>query len=163
MNTRFVILVAALFALLLAGCGAAGTPEPVSYDIDMTDFAFNPDNLEFKVDQQVTLNLTNSGALVHEIMFGRNVMMMDNRPSGYQEDMFAVGGVTPEVLQVDEPEEEEEMHEHEGFMVGVAESGTARIRFTVTQEMIGEWEMGCFEQDGVHYDAGMKGTVTVTP
>jgi uncharacterized cupredoxin-like copper-binding protein len=29
--------------------------------------------------------------------------------------------------------------------------------------MVGEWEMGCFEQDGVHYDAGMKGTLVVNP
>jgi hypothetical protein len=28
--------------------------------------------------------------------------------------------------------------------------------------MLGDWEMGCFEQDGVHYDAGMIGAVSVT-
>lgn len=38
----------------------------------------------------------------------------------------------------------------------------ASIIFTVTEEMLGEWEMGCFEQEGVHYDAGMKGKVTVS-
>lgn len=161
MSKRFLFLFVGLIALLLAACGGGGTPEPVSYDINMTEYTFAPDNLELKVGQEVTLNLTNSGQLVHEVMFGRNVMMMDNRPAGYQEDMFEAGGVTPEVLQVDEPEEEEE-EMHEGFMVAVAESGTGSMRFTVTEGMVGEWEMGCFEQDGVHYDAGMKGTVTVT-
>jgi uncharacterized cupredoxin-like copper-binding protein len=29
--------------------------------------------------------------------------------------------------------------------------------------MVGEWEIGCFSQDGVHYDAGMKGTFVVSP
>jgi hypothetical protein len=28
--------------------------------------------------------------------------------------------------------------------------------------MLGEWEMGCFELDGVHYDQGMVGTFIVT-
>jgi hypothetical protein len=28
--------------------------------------------------------------------------------------------------------------------------------------MVGEGEMGCFSQEGVHFDAGMKGTVTVS-
>lgn len=35
------------------------------------------------------------------------------------------------------------------------------ISDTVTEDMIGEWEVGCFLQDGVHYDAGMHGTLIV--
>jgi hypothetical protein len=27
--------------------------------------------------------------------------------------------------------------------------------------MLGIWEIGCFEQDGVHYTSGMKGTLIV--
>lgn len=149
-----------IVALMLVAC-AGGTTEQVSYDINMTEYAYAPDSLQFKVGQEVTLNLTNSGQLQHEIMFGRDVMMMDNRPVGYQVDMFEIAGVEPQVSQVGEPEEEE-VEMHEGFMVALPKGGTATIKFTVTNEMVGEWEMGCFEQDGVHYDAGMKGTVTVT-
>jgi uncharacterized cupredoxin-like copper-binding protein len=29
--------------------------------------------------------------------------------------------------------------------------------------MVGEWEIGCFEQEGVHYDAGMHGPLTIQP
>jgi uncharacterized cupredoxin-like copper-binding protein len=149
-----------MVGLILAACGG-GTPEAVSYDIDMDEYSFSPERLEFKVGQEVTLNMSNSGQLQHEIMFGREVMKVDNRPAGYMEDMFAAGGVEPEVTQVGEPEhEEEEMHE--GFMVVLPIDGTATMKFTVTEGMVGEWEMGCFEQDGVHYDAGMIGSVTVT-
>jgi plastocyanin len=35
------------------------------------------------------------------------------------------------------------------------------VSFTVTEDMLGIWEIGCFEQDGVHYSSGMKGTLTV--
>jgi uncharacterized cupredoxin-like copper-binding protein len=159
MNTlaKFAFLVAAVF--ILAACGGA-TPEPVGFAIDMTEYAFTPPNLELKVGQEVTLTLTNSGALQHEIMFGREVMMSNNRPAGYQVDMFEAGGVTPEVTQDVMPEEEEEAHT--GFMVILPVSGTATVKFTVTEGMVGTWEMGCFEQEGVHYDAGMKGAVTVT-
>lgn len=160
MSKRFLFFIGGLLVLLMAACGGSA-PAPVTYDIDMTEYAFTPANLEFKVGQEVTLNLTNSGQLQHEVMFGRQVMMMNNRPAGYTEDMFEVGGVVPEVQQVGEPEEEEgEMHE--GFMVAIPQDGTGTIKFTVTKDMVGDWEMGCFEQDGVHYDAGMKGTVTVT-
>jgi hypothetical protein len=29
--------------------------------------------------------------------------------------------------------------------------------------MVGEWEIGCFSLDGVHYTSGMKGTIIVNP
>lgn len=38
---------------------------------------------------------------------------------------------------------------------------TASITFTVTEVSIGEWEFGCFEEDGAHWDDGMKGTLIV--
>jgi uncharacterized cupredoxin-like copper-binding protein len=160
-SKRIVFLLVGLIALILVACGGS-TPEAVTYDINMTEYAFAPENLEFKVGQEVTLNLTNSGQLVHEIMFGREVMTMDNRPAGYMEDMFEVGGVEPEVHQEEEHEHEHDEEMHEGFMVALPEDGSGTIKFTVSREMLGQWEMGCFEQDGVHYDAGMKGRVTVT-
>lgn len=156
----YAALLLAVAALILAACGG-GTPEAVSYDIDMAEYSYTPEKLNFKVGQEVTLNLSNSGQLQHEVMIGHEVMKIDNRPAGYMVDMFESAGVEPEVTQVGEPEEEhEEMHE--GFMVVSPVGGTATIKFTVTEEMLGEWEMGCFEQDGVHYDAGMKGSVSVT-
>jgi ABC-type Zn2+ transport system substrate-binding protein/surface adhesin len=125
-------------------------------------------------------------------MFGREVMMMDNRPSGFEQDMFESAGVEPVVamsaveMQEDEHEEAEHQegdeheeaehqegdehseseagHEHEGFMVLLPAEAkeVATITFTVTEDMLGEWEMGCFLQEGVHYDAGMKGKFIVT-
>ncbi len=161
MRTWIVITFVSTLALLLVACGGGATPEPVTYEIVMTEYSFTPAALELKVGQQVTLNLVNNGQLQHEIMFGRKVMMMNNRPAGYQTDMFEAGGVTPEVHQEMMPMEEEE-EAHVGFMVVLPVGGKATLTFTVTDNMVGEWEMGCFEQDGVHYDAGMKGTVTVT-
>ncbi len=116
--------------------------------------------------QEVTIRLVNKGLLEHEIMFGRQLMSMNNRPAGYQVDMFETAGVEPQVEKPEDEHEEEEAHaeEHTGFMVTVpGENHEATMRFTVTEEMVGEWEIGCFLQDGVHYDAGMKGTLVVNP
>ncbi len=165
MGFLFASLVA--LALLLAACGgAAPTPEPVSFTIDMTEYAFSPDTIEAKVGQRVTLHLVNRGQLAHEIMFGRDLMMMNNRPSGYQVDMFEVAGVEPEVTMMADMEsaEQEEEEAHTGFMVFLNENGSeATMTFTVTEDMVGEWEMGCFELEGVHYDQGMIGKFIVTP
>jgi len=151
----------AVIALILAACGG-GNPEAVSYDIDMAEYSYSPEKLNFKVGQEVTLNLINSGQLQHEVMFGREMIKMDNRPAGYMVDMFEAAGVKPEVTQVGEPEQEHEEEMHSGVMVALPIDGTAKMKFTVTEEMLGDWEMGCFEQDGVHYDAGMTGMVSIT-
>ena len=150
-------------ALFLAGCAQA-TPEPVSFTIDMTEYKFNPAQIEVKVGQVVTLELVNSGQLAHEIMFGKMVMRENNRPYGYMTDMFTVANVMPTVTDASgapmEPSHEEG---HEGFMVVLEKTGDrANLTFEVTKDMVGDWEMGCFEQDGVHYDAGMIGTFSVT-
>ena len=157
MRELFVPIVLGVVSLVLAACGG-GTPEPVSYEINMTEYAYSPENLNLKVGQEVTLTLINSGKLQHEIMFGGEVMKMDNRPGGYRVDMFEASGVEPEVHQGGEPEPEQDEELGERFIVALPIDGTG----TVTEDMVGEWEMGCFEQDGVHYDAGMIGFVTVT-
>lgn len=176
MKTFLWIAVLSVLSLLLVACGQQAAPEPVEVTIDMTEYAFEPADLEFQVGQEVTLNLVNKGLLPHEIMFGREVMMMEGRPNGYQVDMFETAGVEPVVTMIeaehtegDEHEEDEHMegeeHEdaHSGFMVFVpVGDDTYTMKFTVTEDMVGEWEIGCFELDGVHYTSGMVGSLTVT-
>ena len=175
MKNRTLIMFGIVFSVIfLAGC-ASKTPEPISFTIDMTEYAFAPERIKVEVGQEVTLNLVNSGQLPHEIMFGRDVIMVNSRPSGYEHDMFEEAGVEPMVMGMEEGEhtegdehEEDEPaesadHGHEGFMVLLKKTGDqGSITFTATEEMVGEWEMGCFELDGVHYDAGMIGTFIVT-
>jgi hypothetical protein len=49
-------------------------------------------------------------------------------------------------------------------MVTVPENaGEATVTFVVTEEMVGEWEMGCFLDSGSHLQQGMTGKVVVTP
>jgi len=155
-----------LLSGLMAACSSA-TPEPVSYTIEMSEFKYTPDTIEAKVGQQVTLNLVNKGALAHEVMFGHNVIMTDGHPDGYKEDMFMMAGVEPDVM---EPASEmgdmgmgssEDMHSC--FMVTLPKTGDeASMTFTVTKDMVGEWEIGCFQQEGVHYTAGMVGKFIVS-
>jgi hypothetical protein len=54
--------------------------------------------------------------------------------------------------------------DHSSFMVSIDAGSemTHSITFTVTEEMIGDWEIGCFLLQGVHYTSGMTGTLTIT-
>ena len=161
-------LLMAACVLLLAACAggqpATGSqPEPVTYRVEMTEFAFEPADLQAKVGQEVTIELVNSGALEHEFMAGRGVKKTNNRPDGYEQDMFAAAEAQPVVVG-GSTDMNGHGSEHSGFMVIVPEgSEEAKLTFTATEEMVGEWEIGCFSQDGVHYDAGMKGKFVVSP
>lgn len=208
------LLIAVGLVLTAAACGGGGNepeaPEPVSFTIEMTEYAYAPSELTVAVGQEVTLTLVNKGQLEHEVMFGRDLATEDGRPNGYTVDMFEFAGVEPEVhggmLMIDgemimqddhdeemhmaegdadhdeamndmameegdhEDEHNEEMnmaedghaHGHDGLMVMLPQGDkTATITFLVTEEMVGTWEIGCFQLGGVHYDAGMRGTFTV--
>lgn len=152
-----------LLILALVAC-ARPTVEPVSYTLEMNEYAFTPADLEVQVGQEVTLNLVNQGQLEHELMIGREVEYAENRPNGYQEDLFAVAGVEPEISGGSTSEMDltsEHMHDNPGTMVVVQPENQASLTFTVTDDMLGEWELGCFSQDGVHYAAGMQGKLVV--
>lgn len=159
------------FVLLLAACAGGQTqssikPEPVKYTVEITEFAFQPADLQAKVGQEVTIELVNSGALEHEFMVGRDVRMTNSRPDGYQHDLFAEASEEPMVMGGQEDSMDMGGHgsEHTGFMV-IMPTGSekATVTFTPTKDMVGEWEIGCFSQDGVHYDAGMKGKFVISP
>ena len=180
------ITLLATIPLILAACSSQAPPEPLEMTINMAEYAFTPADLEFQVGQEVTLHLTNSGALEHEIMIGRDVMMMEGMPNGFNVDMFETAGVEPDVsvemsdeehieedehsegdehTEEDEHMEDESMedeHAHSGFMVKVPVTHDVyTMSFTVTEDMVGEWEIGCFLLDGVHYNSGMVGTLTL--
>lgn len=170
MQKLYLALLIGVGLVVLSACGPS-TPGALVMDISMAEFSFTPEVIEAKVGQQVTLNLTNRGALQHEIMFGRSAMMMGGQPNGYELDMFSMAGMDPSVTfsggmegMEDDMMMGEAGMEHGGFavMLPVGEQ-TAQMTFMVTEEMVGEWEFGCFEQDGVHYTAGMTGRMVVTP
>ncbi|MFO7624530.1 MAG: hypothetical protein R6V73_09265 [Anaerolineales bacterium] len=166
-------LVVMLGVFLLTACsgstpGSSDQLEPVSYRIEMTEYAFSPERIEVKVGQEVTLDLVNLGLISHELMIGQEVARSNNRPNGFHKDLFEVAHVEPVVVggsTVEEHSADGHGADHSGsFMVVLPEKGDqASLTFQVTKDMVGEWELGCFEQDGVHYDAGMKGTLVVLP
>jgi plastocyanin len=162
-----------MLAVLVAACAGSNPEpvaqlEPVSYTIEMTEYAFSPERIEVKVGHEVTLELVNLGQISHELMVGQEVARLNNRPNGFHKDLFDAAHVEPVITggaSAGGHASDGHGADHSGsFMVVLPETGDqASMTFTVTEEMVGEWELGCFEQDGVHYDAGMKGTLVVLP
>jgi plastocyanin len=192
MTKKSIFIAVALIGIfIIAGCQPAA-PEPVNIRIEMTEFTFNPSHIELKVGQEVTLTLVNMGGLEHELMMGQNVDSEGGVPNGFMVDFFGNAGVEPTVMGMgsddemamdtehndeDEQTEEGEQMEgesmdmegddmHSGWMVSVpATQDEYTVTFVVTEDMVGDWEIGCFllSGDTPHYAAGMAGTLTVLP
>ena len=65
MRKKFMIL-ASLLTLLLASCGGGGPS--TTLDVTVTDFAFVPNTFTVPAGQEITLNIINNGAVVHNFV-----------------------------------------------------------------------------------------------
>lgn len=172
----FVVLVLAIVAAACGGGEAATPDENGVIVVELDEFQFSPGDIKVKVGDTVTIRLNNVGSKPHEWMIGRTVDMDEGFPSGFHENFFddMMGlEVMPMDAAMGMPDMEMDMDSTDttmadmeddmghGFMIMREPGEEATVTFTVTEDQIGEWEMGCFEEDGAHYDDGMKGTFIV--
>ncbi len=50
-----------------------------------------------------------------------------------------------------------------GSMVMMDPVSEVVLEFTVPKDKVGTWVFGCFQEDGLHFDAGMRGWLIVEP
>lgn len=98
---------------------------------------------------------------------------------GHAEDGMDMGDGDHEDGEADEHDEEgvagtfgalqmPEMDAHAGLMVMIdpqiiPAGEVTTITFTVPEDKVGRWQMGCFQERGQHYDDGMNGVIIVEP
>lgn len=160
-------------------------------EISMFEYQFEPAEIHLKAGTTVTFVLTNDGGTAHELMAGHNVHTEDGHPHGFESDFFdtvsnlsidppdaletsmegmgdgsmddmasdtTMGDMASDTTMGDMGDDE---HMDMGVMVGREPAETARITFTVTNDSVGEWDIGCFEEEGEHWAKGMKGKIIV--
>ncbi|MGA7272237.1 MAG: hypothetical protein WB239_14290 [Acidimicrobiia bacterium] len=171
--------------LLIAACGTGSGAGDNGQEIHVSlyEYSFDPAEIHLTVGQPVTLVLQNDGGKDHELMAGREVHEEDGIPHGFEQDFFD----TVDDLNIDPPDAletsmegmgegdmsgttmgdmssttmgDEEM-EDMGVMVAREPGEMATVTFTPTEDSVGEWQIGCFEEEGTHWQQGMKGTIIV--
>ncbi len=135
-NPRITFLPVAL-ALILSGCGGSRGPSS-SIQVTMTDFAFTPNTLTVPAGKQITIRVTNNGAVGHDLMImklGHEVTSQDH--VGAETHAFAFW-------------EEEQLS-----------AGETRESTFTTPSQPGAYQIIC----GVpgHLEAGMVGKLVVVP
>ena len=133
------------FILLLAACGqsqsAVSTPQTLT--VAAKEFAFAPATLTVKAGQPVTLSLQNTGAVDHDWSVQEIEISGEAKSSGDVPAGHMMGGTG------DEPK----LH------VAVGTGGKGTLTFTPSKP--GTYAFYCTVAG--HKEAGMVGTLTVTP
>jgi plastocyanin len=96
-------------------------------------------------------------------MIGQNMIMEGAAPSTFEHNMFEKQGPVMSGGSDDHDMGSMGGADH-GFMVSIPQGGEdMTMTFTVTEDMVGEWEIGCFSDGGSHYTQGMIGKLIVNP
>lgn len=127
---RTIILITAL-SLVLVACGGSTSGPTAEISADMTDLMFTPTNFEVPAGAEVTLKLTNSGAVEHNFVILK------------QDAVYTSGAdIKPEDIIID-------------AKLAAGTSG----EFTFKIDEPGEYNVVCNVPG--HLEAGMVGTLTV--
>jgi uncharacterized cupredoxin-like copper-binding protein len=114
-------------------------------DIVMTDFAFEPENLEVTAGETIRFVVVNEGAVDHEFRLSNSHRIEEHLASDHG----------------DHEEEEEGHHEEDGDVFVVLEPGeTGELTVTVPEDETVYTETACLLPG--HYEAGMKGGISYT-
>lgn len=142
---RISSLLAVVLTLLLAACGQSQSAASTSQTLSVTakEFAFVPAALSVQAGQPVTISLQNTGAVEHdwsvpEIEISGEAKSSGDTPSGH---MMGDAGDEPKL--------------HVAASIG----GKGTLTFTPSKP--GTYEYYCTVAG--HKEAGMVGTLTVTP
>lgn len=185
------VAVLALAGLILWSSAPAAGLGSGEYQIVMDDYSFSPNRLTWRAGDTVTITVLNRSSsrpgASHEIMFGRRPLREESvlglvQGDGFEEqlldaatiELLAGNGVTMimaetarltgvDPMSLMPPGMDmagQTMRPGMDFMAVVAPRGSLTFRLQVPDRP-GDWEFGCFAQDGQHYLNGMKGIVTV--
>lgn len=125
----FVVVVG--LSLILSACGAAKPSTTIN--VSMTDFQFQPAKFVIPAGKEITLNATNTGAVVHNF-----VIMKAGTTAG---ELF-----------------DDEDLPNVYWDVEIDPGGEAHVTFTAPSEA-GDYQLVCRTKG--HLAAGMTGTITV--
>lgn len=122
-----------VISLVLASCGSRASGPTTTIDVTMTDFQFEPAAFSVPAGQEITLNASNSGGVVHSF-----VIMKQGQSAG------------TEFNDEDQP--------NVYWSVEIQPGGSTSTTFTAPDQP-GDYEVVCHVPG--HLQAGMVGKLTV--
>ena len=128
---KFVFVFALGLSLILSACGAAKPTTTIT--VSLTDFQFQPVKFVIPAGKEITLNATNTGAVVHNFV------------------IMKAGTTAGEIF-------DDEDLPNVYWEVEINPGGEAHVTFTAPSDP-GDYQLVCRTKG--HLAAGMTGTITV--
>lgn len=163
-------------AFLVVACGGSdndgaaseeqtSSTAPVTVNITMTNYAYEPSDVSLPAGREVTIQLNNEGSVEHYFVVGETVASDED---GFEQNLFSGVSVEKNKQIKGQDDEGEEDEEEEGSHENVFElppGSSGSMTFTLPASKAGTYTIACFETtDGEkHYQMGMEGTLTVRP
>ncbi|RMG89561.1 MAG: hypothetical protein D6712_01450 [Chloroflexi bacterium] len=158
-----LLVIVALGAMIVSSAAAREAAhgddeegEAEEIEIILTEYAFTVEGGEenapivLHAGDTYKLEFVNEGEMMHEVLFGAGVIIEDDFAVGYEENIFE------DVEAVIEGEMNGAEFEVEVSGIEEIELNPGQkleIMLTIPEELIGEWEIGCFVKG--HYELGM--------
>lgn len=139
------LLIGALAMAVSTGVGSStGTVRSGELDIKLSGYRITPPNLVLPAGQDVTLVLTNTSTYHHNVAIGRAPVQANGRTRGFEEDLLAMAALraspTRALIVPADPALP--------TTVSVAPDTSVRVEVRVPDELVGEWQLGCFQGSG---------------
>ena len=166
---RYIVLVVSvvLVALVLAACNRGGGGQASdTWHIKLKEYEFVPNTIRVKAGHTVKITLENVGKKDHEFIVGNNVDTSSGHPDGFLNPFLSeneFNGIKAEQGGKSVPPSnliEEEDIAKGGIAAIDAGSPAVTVQFVVPNKP-GEWQIGCFKDNGDHWDEGMRGKLIV--
>jgi len=152
------LLVGALAMAIATSVGSStGTVDDGELAIELTGYHIEPITLVLPAGEDVTLVLTNTGGFTHNVAVGRDPVRDDDAVVGFGEDLLAVSALraTPSnalITPVDPAVP---------TTISVAPESTVEVEVRVPEELVGEWQLGCFQGSGCEARIDQPATLRV--
>lgn len=97
---KILILLTLAVSLALSSCGGGSKSASTKLDVTLTDFQFSPNQFTVPAGQEIKLNLSNTGAVVHNFVIMKkgqsagNEFTAEDEPNVYWQVELAPGGST---------------------------------------------------------------------
>lgn len=151
--------IAVLLIVLVPEPTRAGHPDAEGrLDVELVIRDFEPNQLVLPAGEPLTLTFVNHSDVGHVVAFGRGTVATESgHPAAPEADMLE--GVSVEAEPFDALVAPTDEHPWTAFEIEQDE--TVTLRFTIPDDRVGEWELGCFTARGCYYEGGFRADVTV--
>lgn len=137
-SPRILVIPLAIVAMALSACGNGGEPS-TDLEVTTTEFAFSPVSWTVPAGEEISIDITNNGTVVHEWVLLKP-------------------GVTI-ASEADLPDTEEELLADFVYVEDEVDPGTTKT-LTFTAPEAGTYQVICAIPG--HFGGGMEATLTVT-